>query len=383
VRERGPVLKIVHLVSSLETGGTEMMVYKLLRSSETDRAQSSVVSLTSGGVIAERIRALGVVVVSLDMRRGFPNPLALLRLVLLLRRQRPAVLQTWLYHSDLLGLIAGKLAGVPAVAWNIRCSTTDERYFTGLTGRVVRILAKYSSKPAAVVVNSEAGRTIHKAMGYRPRRWEVIPNGFDLGAYLPDPDAYTDVREELGIARGTPIVGLVARFDPLKDHATFLSASGLLHATRAGAHFVLVGWQVDRDNPILVDQIDRLGIRENVHLLGERQDIARLTAAFDVATCSSTGEGFPNIVGEAMACAVPVVSTDVGDAKLVVGETGIIVPPSDPGALAAGWRTILDMDPHARRELGSQARARISSHFDIDRIAKQYGALYRDLSNQK
>jgi glycosyltransferase involved in cell wall biosynthesis len=217
-------------------------------------------------------------------------------------------------------------------------------------------------------------------MGYRPRRWEVIPNGFDLGAYQPDAEAYTDVRQELGIAADAEIVGLVARFDPLKDHATFLSAAGLLHDTHPGTHFVLLGFQVDGDNPTLIDQIDRLGIRDCAHLLGERQDVARLTAAFDVATCSSTGEGFPNIVGEAMACAVPVVSTHVGDAKLVVGETGIIVPPRDPGALAAGWRKILDMDPRARRKLGTQARARISSQFDIDHIAQQYGALYRDLS---
>ena len=356
------------------------MLYKLLRSSETDRLESSVVSLTGGGLIAERIRALGVRVDSLNMRRGIPNPAAFLRLFLLLRRERPAVLQTWLYHSDLLGLLVGKLAGVPAVAWNIRCSTTDERYLTGMNGRVVRILARISGRPDAVVVNSEAGRTIHEALGYKPRRWEVIQNGFDLSAFRPDPEAYRNVRQELGLSPNATIIGLVARFDPLKDHATFLRAAAALRSIHAETHFVLVGWQVDRDNATLAEQIVKLGLGDSVHLLGERQDIARLTAAFDVATCSSTGEGFPNIIGEAMACAVPVVSTDVGDAALVVGETGIIVPVKDPGALGAGWGRVLELDPQARADLGAQARKRVSSRFDIDRIAQRYGALYRDIS---
>jgi glycosyltransferase involved in cell wall biosynthesis len=374
-----PPLKIVHLVSSLETGGTEMMLFKLLQSAERSGLDNSVVSLTSGGAIADRIRSLGIRVDSLNMRRGIPNPVAFLRLILLLRRERPAILQTWLYHSDLLGLIAGRLAGVPAIAWNIRCSTTDERYFTGMTGAVVRLLARMSGRPNAVVVNSEAGRTVHEAIGYRPRRWEVIPNGFDLSTYAPSPAAYRKIRDELEIPQGSPIVGLVARFDPLKDHATFLSAAGILHAANPQARFVLAGLHVDDDNTALTTQIESLGLRPVTHLLGERQDIPQLTAAFDVATCSSTGEGFPNIVGEAMACAVPVVTTDVGDARLVVGETGKVVPSSDPEALAEGWKSVLEMTPEDRAELGAKARERISSHFDIDQIAHRYSDLYQDL----
>ena len=357
------------------------MLYKLIRSSDRDHLESLVVSLTGGGVIADRIRALGVQVHSLDMRRGMPNPVAFVRLFLLLRRERPQVLQTWLYHSDFLGLLVGKLAGVPAVAWNIRCSTTDERYFTGMTGRIVRLLARLSKRPAVVVVNSVAGRSIHEAMGYRPRRWEVIPNGFDLGTYMPDPTAYRDVRQELRLLGDAPIIGLVARFDPLKDHRTFLRAAAVLRHNFPQAKFVLAGWGVDHKNETLAQLIDELGLGPSVHLLGERQDISRLTAAFDVATCSSTGEGFPNIVGEAMACGVPVVTTDVGDARLVVGDTGKVVPPKNPNELAGGWEAILRMGPSARADLGASARARISSLFDIDQIAKRYDTLYHDLSN--
>ena len=358
-----------------------MMLYKLIRSSDRDHLESLVVSLTGGGVIADRIRALGVQVHSLDMRRGMPNPVAFVRLFLLLRRERPQVLQTWLYHSDFLGLLVGKLAGVPAVAWNIRCSTTDERYFTGMTGRIVRLLARLSKRPAVVVVNSVAGRSIHEAMGYRPRRWEVIPNGFDLGTYMPDPTAYRDVRQELRLLGDAPIIGLVARFDPLKDHRTFLRAAAVLRHNFPQVQFVLAGWGVDHKNETLAQLIDELGLGPSVHLLGERQDISRLTAAFDVATCSSTGEGFPNIVGEAMACGVPVVTTDVGDARLVVGDTGKVVPPKNPNELAGGWEAILRMGPSARADLGASARARISSLFDIDQIAKRYDTLYHDLSN--
>jgi len=377
------MIKVVHLISSLETGGTEMMLFKLLAAANKDEFNNSVISLTKGGAIAERIAGLGVPVENLGMSRSAPSPVGMLRLYRALRRERPDVLQTWLYHSDLLGYFAGKLANVPALAWNIRCSTTDDRYFTGMTGRVVRMLARLSAKPDAVIVNSDAGRTIHEGLGYKPRRWDVIPNGFDLTRFRPDSAARSAVRDELGIPSDAAVIGLVARFDPLKGHGTFLRAAAQLLGSNPSTHFVLVGAGVESNNPFLSDLIDELGISSQVHLMGERSDAARITATFDIATCSSTGEGFPNIIGEAMASGVPVVTTDVGDARLIVGDTGVVVPLANPKALAKGWQDVLDLGAEGITALGERARARVSDHYDIDGVAEQYATIYRNLASKR
>jgi len=377
------MIKVVHLISSLETGGTEMMLFKLLAAANKDEFNNSVISLTKGGAIAERIAGLGVPVENLGMSRSAPSPVGMLRLYRALRRERPDVLQTWLYHSDLLGYFAGKLANVPALAWNIRCSTTDDRYFTGMTGRVVRMLARLSAKPDAVIVNSDAGRTIHEGLGYKPRRWDVIPNGFDLTRFRPDSAARSAVRNELGIPSDAAVIGLVARFDPLKGHGTFLRAAAQLLGSNPSTHFVLVGAGVESNNPFLSDLIYELGISSQVHLMGERSDAARITATFDIATCSSAGEGFPNIIGEAMASGVPVVTTDVGDARLIVGDTGVVVPVANPKALAKGWQDVLDLGAEGITALGERARARVSDHYDIDGVAEQYATIYRNLASKR
>lgn len=374
------MIRVTHLISSLATGGTEMMLYKMLRGMQGEGVESTVISLTSGGVVAGMIAGLGVPVHSLNMRRGIPDPLAVLRLHRLLRATRPHVLQTWLYHADLLGLLVGKVAHVPSIAWNIRCSTTDERYVRGLTGITVRLLARLSGVPDAVVINSDAGIAVHQRLGYHPRRWTIIPNGFDLEQFAPDPDAYASVRNELGLPLEAVLVGLIARYDPLKDHATFLRAAGVLTAFHPAAHFLLAGLDVDTANPVLASLVQELGIARQVHMLGERKDVPRLTAALDVATCSSLGEGFPNIVGEAMACAVPVVSTDVGDAANVMGDTGRVTPIANPAALAAAWSDLINMGREARRALGQRARRRVSEHYDLRGVAGQYVALYAELA---
>ena len=313
------------------------------------------------------------------MRRGIPNPVGLWRLVNILRCERPVILQTWLYHSDLIGLVAARTARVPHVAWNIRCSETDARYTTGVTGLVLKLLARFSSSPDAVIVNSEAGRRSHEKLGYRPRRWDVIPNGIDIEAFRPDPSASGAVRAELQITPDCPLIGLVARFDPLKDHATFLKAAAEFLRTNGTVHFVLVGDGVDVSNRALAAQISELDIADRVHLLGERNDISRLNAAFDIATCSSTGEGFPNVLAEAMACGTPCVSTDVGDARVLIGDTGLLVPRQDPAAMAAAWKDLLGAGPAKRADLGEAARARIAQSYDLRAITLRYEEFYEGL----
>lgn len=373
-------IRVVHLITDLSTGGAQTMLLRLLERTDRTRISPVVICLTGDGQTAARIRDLGIDVHHIGMNTGLPGPGAVWRLWRLLRRLRPQVLQTWLYHSDLLGLILGRLAGVPAIAWNIRCAQTDARYHSGRNGLVVKLLARWSARPEAVVANSEAGRELHEAMGYRPRRWCVLPNGFDTDVFRPRADAHADLCAELGLPEDSLLVGLVARYDPLKDHETFLRAAAQTAAAVPEAQFVLVGAGVDDRNPALAELIGQLQLGRRVHLLGERHDIPALNAGLDVACCSSSGEGFPNMVGEAMACGVPLVVTDVGDSAILLGDGGTVVPPGDPAAFADALTALLERPADERAALGRLARSRIEEHYAIDAIAARYMELYADLA---
>ncbi len=372
-------IKVLHLITSLDTGGAEVALTRLAPAMDRHRFENVVVSLTTAGPLATRIQDEGIPVSAIGMSRSLPSPAALWRLYRLLRRERPDVLQTWLYHSDLCGLLAGRAAGVPTIAWNIRCAQTDERYTRGINGALVRLLARTSRYPNAIVANSHAGREEHEALGYQPKRWGVLENGFDLEVFKPQAAAGAGLRRELGLPEDSLLVGLVGRYDPLKDHAGFLRAAAELLSTNPEVHFVLAGDGVDHGNDVLQRQINDLGIGAHIHLLGRRDDVPILNAGFDIATCCSLGEGFPNVVGEAMACGTPCVVTDVGDAARIVGDTGIVVPAGEAQALAGAWRAIISKGSAGRAELGRRALARIESQYSLARCVERYQCFYEDL----
>lgn len=374
------MITVLHLITGLDTGGTEMMLYKLVERSDPVRFRHVVVSLTDVGSVGQRITALGIRVYSLRMRRGVPDPRALWRLRAVLLRMRPDVLQTWLYHADLLGVLGATLVRTPLV-WNIRSTLHHD------LGHVVEVVAKLcawlSRVPAGVVTNSETAKVMHSQLGYRPKQWMVIPNGFDTERFSPDPAARRAVCRELGVSDDSVLIGLVARFHPMKDHQTFLRAAGLLGQRNQEPHFVLIGRGITSDNATLRESIKASGVGDCVSLLGERADLSRLTSALDIATCCSTyGESFPNVIGEAMACAVPCVVTDIGDAARIVGDTGRVIPSRDPQALASAWQELIELGPEGRRELGWRARGRIVERYSLDSVVQQYETLYERLTRR-
>jgi glycosyltransferase involved in cell wall biosynthesis len=235
--------------------------------------------------------------------------------------------------------------------------------------------------PARVVCCSEHGRRLYEKAGFAASKLAVIPNGFDVETFRPDPEARASVRSELGLGPGTPMIGLVARYDPLKDHATFLRAAARLGRARPDVHFLLCGAKVDRTNAELAGLAESLGIAGRCHLLGPRQDVPRIFAALDVAASSSISEAFPLALGEAMACGVPCVATDVGDCALMIGPTGRVVPPGEPAALAAALADVLGMSPESRRALGAAARRGVVERFELGAVTRQYEDLYQRLAS--
>jgi len=233
--------------------------------------------------------------------------------------------------------------------------------------------------PTMIVCDAETARQVHARIGYRQDRMIVIPNGFDLEAFHPDPEAHNKICAELGLHADTLLIGMAARFHPDKDHRNFIRAAAVLHAQMPDVHYLLWGREIEWTNRSFMNWIDSENLRGVFHLLGFRNDTQVLTAALDVATLSSSGEAFPMALGEAMACGIPCAATDVGDIAEMIGDVGKVIPPRDPSALAQAWLELLRMPVDERRRLGENARQKVMEHYEIRQTAAQYDRLYRDI----
>jgi glycosyltransferase involved in cell wall biosynthesis len=373
------LIKLLHVITSLGIGGAETMLLNLISALDSTEVVSEVVSLSEGGSMRERLRAAGTPVRELGMVPGRVRPGDVALLTRWTRAARPDLVQTWMYHADLVGGVSARLAGVPVI-WGIRQGNLDpalNRWSTLGTATLCASLSKIL--PARIVICSRSASAAHEEFGYSRDRMVVIPNGFDPRRFRPDPVMRQSMRAELGIPDDTPLVGLAARLDPQKDHATFFRAAERVHAHHPDVRFTLCGDGIDSSNATLMSWVNGAGLGEACHLLGRRDDVPRFFAALDVAVSSSCGEGFPNVVGEAMACGVPCVVTDVGDSAFLVGETGLVVPPREPEALANAISALFRDGAAGRQARGMAARDRIEQEFALPVVAARYRRLYEDV----
>jgi len=379
------VIKVLHLITSFGLGGAETNLWRLACRMDRSRFSNTIVTMRDvtpeHGIVESTPENAGVPLYSLAMRRATPDPLSIVRLVRIIRRVDPHILQTWLYHADLLGLFVGQMTRVPAIAWNLRCSSVDMSEYSWVSRCVRSSLVLLSRFPDVVLANSLSGLRFHETLGYRPRKWILIPNSIDVEKFRPDPDASGRLRYSLGIGPDKLIVGLVARFDPMKDHKNFIESAALLTRDHPGAHFVLVGRGASQENPQIRQLIESTGVAERFHLLGLRDDVNRIVPGFTIAcSASAYGEGFSNAIGESMACGIPCVVTDVGDSAMLVGDTGEVVPPRNPQAFARACKALLDMTPEQRRNLGLCARRSVQEAFSLPSVVSRYERLYEQLA---
>ena len=362
-------MKVLHIITCLDTGGAEASLYKLIKHFGDPDVSHIVCSLNGHGSFGPQIEALGSPVFAFN---GKPLDLAW-TVPRLVARMRPHIVQGWMYHGNLAASWSRSVHATSApVLWNIRQSLYDIQVEKPATAHVIRIGKALSRLPARIVYNSHVAARLHEAFGYDGRRRVIIPNGFDTELFKPDLTARQALREEIGVDEATPLIGLVSRYHPMKDHANFLEAARLTKERRPDAVFLLAG----RD---IAKVVSKGGSAvDDLRVLGERKDVPAIMAALDVAVLASAyGEAFPNVIGEAMACAVPCVATDVGDTKRVIGETGTVVPPRNSQALASAILSLLDRPD--RRQLGEQARQRIVSQFSAAATAATYRDLYREI----
>lgn len=387
----GEPLRIMHVITGLNLGGAETWLTRLLLRLPVERFACRVVSLMDGGELSGVVRGLGVPVESLGMGRGVPDPRGLWRLARLMRAHRPQVVQTWLYHADLLGLLAARMSGCgAAVSWGLRCAYMDLAGYGLGTRLTLSACVALSGCPEAVTANSRAGAAHHLALGYRPRRMEVLENGVDGERFRPDAEARERLRREWGLPEGAPLIGLVARVDHMKGHAVFCRAAEALLRARPDARFLFCGTGTQPGGTELDDLIARHGLAGAAVRLGRREDVAQVYAALDVLVLPSLGEGFPNAVLEALACGVPCVCLDVGDARVMCGPGGLVAPaalsgPGVPEADRAGFLVralgqLLSLSVSELRELGARGRAHVLANYGLGRAVERWAAHFESLA---
>jgi glycosyltransferase involved in cell wall biosynthesis len=364
---------ILHVITGLDSGGAEGVLFRLCTADTS--ARHVVISLTCEGHYGPLLRKRQIETHVLGMKRGRPSLSGLVRLARLLLHHQPDVVQTWMYHADLIGGGVARAIGIRNVVWGLRHGTVDSGSLRRMTRFVIKCCALLSRLvPRRIVSCSVVGAAAHAAMGYAQAKLRVVPNGYDVDLFRIDQDARRVFRETERIPAAVPLFGMVARFDPHKDHATLIRALAAIKQQGRDFLCLLVGTGMDETNAQLVELLHRHRVRDRVLLAGRRNDVPAIMNALDVHVLSSRGEAFPNVIAEAMACGTPCVATDVGDARRIMGETGWLVSPGDAQALARGMLSALDgMREAAAWQARRQAcRARIVERYSMESMLSGY-----------
>ncbi|MFC6487608.1 glycosyltransferase [Nitratireductor sp. GCM10026969] len=352
----------MHIITNYEaSAGAETMLSRLLRASGERALVASLIGVSERNrrLAGERARCEALKIRSIGRTITGLGDLAQL-----IVREQPRVILCWMYHAMVAGVLAQKLSLRPVpVFWNIRQSLDDPAVLSRSTRVALALSRRLSHLPAGIIYNSSRALELHRQYGFSNRRMEVIPNGFDA------------MGTQSCVERAPRIVGIAARFHPQKDHDTFFRAAAIVARKRPDVRFMVVGAGMGADNRAVRNMLEESDLApESVVLTGETDDMSGFYRSIDLLVLSSRTEGFPNVIAEAMSHGKPVVATDVGDAAMVVGETGEIVPPADPAALAAGMERMLALDPAAYATRAQAARHRVAEHYSLAAIARRYDA---------
>jgi len=365
------VVQVLFLIRSLNFGGSERQLVMMAAGLKASGVPVRVATFYEGGPLRDELTRHGVECRSLKKRTRWDVVGFLWRWIQMARDCRPSVLYAFLGSANLMAIMAKPWLGHAKIVWSVRASNMDLGQYGWLDRILFQLECSLARFADRIIVNSTAGRDYVAARGFPKDKMVVIPNGIDTERFRPNPSSRERMRKEWGIGGHEFLIGVVGRLDPMKDQETFVRAAGVMGRQRQDVRFVCVGNGSDERRQALERLAEGLGLGKRILWKEAISDVATVYCALDLLTLSSAfGEGFPNVVAEAMACGVPCVVTDVGDSRMIVGETGIIVPARDPAALSKAWSMVLEWNAEKRALMSRQTRERIVRHFNVDRMVE-------------
>lgn len=373
------VVQIVFLARSLEVGGAEVQLTELAKSlGESQRFSVTIITLYKGGELEKNLAQSKVSLISMDKTGRWDLIRWIPKLVTTIRNLKPDILHSYLGPPNIIAALLRLFIRPKRLFWGIRASEMDFSHYDW-SWRIVNNLEKLLSRiPDGIIVNSYAGEKLLKKRGYPDSRIHVIHNGIDIHKFFSKPSAGMELRKKWLAGRSGPLIGLVARLDPMKDHLTFLRAATILSKNFPSAKFVCIGGGKDRYLSELKAFAFSLGLDSKIIWAGEQKNMLAVWNALDLATLTSAfGEGFPNAVGEAMACGIPCVATDVGDVRIIISNDLFITPCRNPNLLASAWSEELGISEEEREVLCRNNRTRISQEFSIKSMVSKTKQAYQ------
>ena len=371
--------KILHITTGLGDGGSEGVLYRLIEKDKANR--HVVVSLIGEGKYGEDLRCIGVEVYSLGFSKDISVFFKIIKLISIIRKEKPSVTQTWMYHSDFIGGIAAKIAGCPKVFWNIRHSSLD-RSVTKLTTRIIATCNAILSYviPDKVICCAFSAKEAHLRLGYAQKKMIVINNGYDIERIRGESTCYPLKNIISSSEYSKTLIGMVARSNPQKDHQNIITATSIVLEKNTDIHLILIGSGISRDK-VIDEKINKLKLESKVTLLESRDDIPDIMAEIDIHVLCSLTEGFPNAVAEAMLSKTPCVVTNVGESAAIVGSTGWVVEPKNSVALAKALLTAIE-----EKETSSTAwslrkdacRNKIEANFNLNLMVARYNQVWNN-----
>jgi glycosyltransferase involved in cell wall biosynthesis len=374
----GKKIKVLHLITTIQGGGAETQLIQMIEQHWSDVVHQ-VVALGPAGAIKERYAIAGVELHCLDISKGiggFLNGLG--QLTGIIRKSSPSILQTWMYHADLLGLLASATFPSLRVLWYLQCSNIDFSQYSWTSSAVFRACRTVSNWPTAIAANSHSGAACHKKMGYPTSKMQVVANGFLTDYFKPNPVARKEVRARLKLNPEDLLIAHVGRFDPMKNHALLFEAAAISAKLNPKLHFIMIGNGVDANNPACAAAF-RMPLAGRCHLVGEQQNIPWWLSGVDAHVNCSISEGVCNAVGESMAVGIPNLVTDVGDNSHLVGDTGWVVPSGDSQALSMAILHFAGLEQIEIAAKGNAARQRIKDHYSMKALCESFRRIYSQI----
>jgi len=377
-------IHVLHIITGLDVGGAEVMLCRMMEHYDKRRFTHEVICLREPGKLAARVEASGAALHCLNMNRWWRIPSGIGKMAKVIREYRPDLVQTWLAHATLIGSLVSRFTTKAPVVWSIHTGQQDPSRIKLSVRLINHCLAKLSGVlPTKIVSCSRVALERHVELGYARSKMQLIPNGTDTDYFVPQDEEALQLRKKLGIPEDAPVVGIAGRWTPEKDYPNFFRAAVKLQSRMPKAHFVVCGAGLETSNPLALELFKHAPKPGQFHLLGIRQDMPVVYSAMDLATLTSASEAFPLTLGEAMACGVPCVATDVGDCRTILGDTGTIVRPMDCEQLAAAWEEMLRMSPEDAISRSHQARQRVVQLFSMSRYCTSHAELYESLVVKK